>query len=761
MKISSVRIILPFVLFVPHFSAAQVQLEWVDFVKGPTDEYPFDLVVDGLGNSYTAGHFNGAVDFDPGPGVYNLTSTGIVDMFIFKLDANGNFQWAHRFGNFNFTSAWNLDADPSGNILITGFFEDSIDFDPGPGTVELFAVGSRDIFVLKLAPDGSHIWARTFGGFGEDVGTQIVTDDAGKVYLTGYCTGFVIFDSFGGIVTGWGSHDLYVLKLDTDGTFIWVRAVGSFDWDEGWAIAVDPSGNVITTGVYFAPCDFDPGPGDATLTPVGERDIFIQKLDANGNFLWVKNIGGAGVDESYGIDLGNADNIYVTGYFELTADFDPGGGAYPMTSYGQYDAFALKLDPGGSFLWAHQVGGLGFDWGYEIVVDNNTWVYLSGPFSDIAEFDDGPGTETLTSNGYGDIFLARYNLSGSCDWAVQVGGPDDDNFAVLDITSGGKAILGGNYEGLVDFDPGTGTFFDGTDILGDLFVLQLCPTSSGILVESVCDTYTSPTGKILTSTGIYYDTLANSIGCDSIIEISLTVNYTPAANAGPDSVLCDGIALILTGGGTDLYTWDNGVLDNVAFSPPLGTTAYALLAESPSGGCQSTDTVVITVYASPVLVVTPDQSFCPGDSVWLSVSGADTYDWWSGYSALDSIVLAPQSSLVIEVKGFIGNCSDSANVELTIQDCPEVLGNTLTPNGDGLNDFLEILGIENYPGNEVSVLDRWGSIVFHTEDYDNSDESRRWQGMQKSGDVLNAGTYYYVVRHDKYNGQTGWVQLIR
>src|SRR5690606_29098604 len=118
--------------------------------------------------------------------------------------------------------------------------------------------------------------------------------------------------------------DIFVSKLDPNGNFLWAKQMGGTDNDQGISITVDTSGNIYTTGIFRNTVDFDPGAGVYNLTAVVGNDIFISKLDANGNFLWAKQMGSGGNTRSNSIVLDTNGNIYTTGIFQSTADFDPG-----------------------------------------------------------------------------------------------------------------------------------------------------------------------------------------------------------------------------------------------------------------------------------------------------------------------------------------------------------------------------------------------------------------------------------------------------
>jgi hypothetical protein len=203
-----------------------------------------------------------------------------------------------------------------------------------------------------------------------------------------------------------------VLKLSSTGSFGWVSPlVSQTGAGYAWAssLALDGSGNVVAGGVYSGPVDFNPGAGTSTLTTVG--GAFITKLNSNGGLTWVQallkdNTNGSshvGVD---GLVVDGAGNIYATGQFSGTVDFDPGAGTKAKTSVmnaagtaRSYDTYVLKLGAGGSFGWVEAFGGTGTDRGTSLAVDSTGHVHLAGHYQGTVDFDFGPGTHELTTPG--------------------------------------------------------------------------------------------------------------------------------------------------------------------------------------------------------------------------------------------------------------------------------------------------------------------------------------------------------------------------
>ena len=358
---------LALVLFAATISGQNVNFEWVKSIWG-SSQSPFEMdrgqsiTTDVLGNVYTTGwfsDFSGNADFDPGTDTLNLTWAGSTDIFIQKLDPNGNLIWAKSMGGTGSDYGISITNDALGNVYTTGYFEGTVDFDPGAGTLNLTSAGSTDIFVQKLDPNGNLIWAKSMGGTSSDYGNSIATDAIGNVYTTGFFEGSVDFDPGAGTLnlTSAGSYDIFIQKLDSNGNLIWAKSMGGTGSDYGTSITNDALGNMYTTGSFEGTVDFDPGAGTFNLTSAGYNDIFIQKLDPNGNLIWAGSMGGIGTDIGISITTDALGNVCTTGRFRDTADFDPGAGTLNLTSAGDYDIFVQKLDPNGNLIWAKSMGG--------------------------------------------------------------------------------------------------------------------------------------------------------------------------------------------------------------------------------------------------------------------------------------------------------------------------------------------------------------------------------------------------------------------
>jgi hypothetical protein len=554
---------------------------WARTFGGTSGEIAGGIGLDASGNVYTTGNYAGSVDFDPGPGTDILTSVGVSNVFIQKMDANGNYVWARSFGSSYGAGAAAIAMDASGNIHITGTFRGTGDFDPGPGTTTLTSISnSTDIFIQKMDANGNFLWAKSMGSNTTDLVYAITLDAAGNVHTTGTFHNAVDFDPGLGVYTLIGNTDVFVQKLDQNGNFIWARAFSGDMSDYCYAIKVDLSGNVYTTGYYTGTVDFNPGPAVYNKTSVaGEADIFIHKMDANGNFLWARSFGDYYPDSGLGISIDAAGNIYTVGWFYHSIDFDPLPGVYVLTAVGIHDVFIQKMDPAGHFLWAGQLGGGSSDWGTAITTDVSGNIYIIGHFAGTADFDPGPAVYNLTGNGLGDVFVQKM-----CFPTLPVNTTAGAN---LIICEGDSTILSATGNGLVWYSDSVGGNYMGagnvftTPILTDtttfyVFDTTQCSLSrTGITVNvipssitttslSICANQTpySWNAQSLDSTGFYTAIFTGMNGCDSIANLNLTVspcivcvpdftiNYSPFYNSLTESqswIITSGTVLIEAG----------------------------------------------------------------------------------------------------------------------------------------------------------------------------------------------------------------------
>lgn len=358
---------------------------WAKQAGGSGWNFGLGISVDSAGNCYVTGECPSNAIF----GTISLTGNDGQVAFIAKLDNNGNWLWVQQTIGVDCRGS-SIALDGNDNIYVTGSYYDNNSF----GNTTLLSIGSQDIFVAKLDSSGNWIWAKQAGGSNYDHCYGIAVGSNGNIFITGY-----IVDSanFGNItLTCCGETDIFVAKLSSNGDWIWAKHGGGLDGDRGYDIAVDSLGNSYVTGCFFGSASF----GNITLTGNGSREVFIAKLDNNGNWLWVNHPVDTFDGCGKGIAVDDFGNSYVTGCFSGNGSF----GSSTLFNAGIHDIFIAKLDSSGNWLWADRAGGAGYDEGNDIACDNYGDSFTTGFYSDNAIF----GGTTLINEGYDAVFIAKH-----------------------------------------------------------------------------------------------------------------------------------------------------------------------------------------------------------------------------------------------------------------------------------------------------------------------------------------------------------------
>ena len=363
-----------------------------------------------------------------------LTSAGYEDIFLAKYDVGGNHLWSQRFGGPSTDQSWSVSVDSSGNVFVTGSFIGTAEFGGGG----LTSAGAWDIFLAKYDASGAHLWSRRFGGTSDDRSRSVSVDDSGNVFVTGYFYGTSEFG--GGPLTSAGYTDIFLAKYDASGAHLWSQRFGGTSYDRGHSAGVSGSGNVFVTGVFAGTVDFGGGP----LTGADDvHMIFLAKYDASGTHLWSQEFGGY----SSSLSVDGSENVFVTGYFSDTVDL--GGG--PLTSAGGFDVFLAKYDAGGAHLWSQRFGGPGDnDESSCVSADGSGNVFVTGLFMGTADFGGGG----LISAGGWDIFVAKYDAGGAHLWSRGFGDISSDSGKGVGADGSGNVFVTGYFNGTVDFGGG-------------------------------------------------------------------------------------------------------------------------------------------------------------------------------------------------------------------------------------------------------------------------------------------------------------------
>ncbi|MCU0850510.1 MAG: PKD domain-containing protein [Candidatus Thermoplasmatota archaeon] len=362
--------------------------QWVVNAGGGGQDGGASIAVDDEGNSYITGVFYDVAWF----GNTSLTSIGgpaDPDVFVTKIDTNGNWQWAVRGGGYVGDAGYGIAVDEEGNSYVTGHFMWSATF----GLTQLTSQGSADVFVAMLDTNGVWGWAVSGGGSQPDYVCDITVGDDGDLYLTGDFEGSATFGT--DTLTSLGNVDVFIAKLDTAGNWMWARSGGSLSIERGYDIAVDSNNNVYVTGVFLASITF----GTTTLFGMGSWDVYVVKIDSDGTWQWAVSVGSSATEGAWGIAVDHNDHPFICGVFGGVVTI----GESTIISLDSHDVFVATLDDTGTWQWAMSAGGTNWDEGYALTSDKNGSIYVTGYFDGSAFF----GNITLFTQGNYDVFIAK------------------------------------------------------------------------------------------------------------------------------------------------------------------------------------------------------------------------------------------------------------------------------------------------------------------------------------------------------------------
>ena len=470
----------------------------------------------------------------------------------------GTVKWATRLAGTSSDNVNYITSDSSGNIYITGYYSSNpltVYNSNGSTFGTLANAGSNDILVIKYNTTGTAQWAARLGAAGGDIGYGITSDSSGNIYITGSYTSnpLTIYNSDGsffGTLANAGSNDVLVVKYNTTGTAQWATRLGGVGNDQGYRITSDSSGNIYISGVYTSnPLTVYNSDGSTfgTLANAGSNDILVVKYNTTGTAQWATRLGGVGNDQGWGITSDSSGNIYVTGTYAsnpLTIYNSDGSTFGTLAAVGGSDVYVAKYNTTGTAQWATRLTGTGFDEGYDITSDSSGNIYITGSYTSTFTIynSDGSIFGTLGSAGSNDVFVVKYNTTGTVQWATRLGGGATDQGYRIRSDSSGNIYVTGYYNSnpLIVYNSDGSTF--GTTLAwsggNDVFVVRYNTTGDaqwamrfagtgseqgfGITSDSsgniyVTGNYTSNPLTIYNSDGSTFGTLANAGSNDIFI----------------------------------------------------------------------------------------------------------------------------------------------------------------------------------------------------------------------------------------------------
>lgn len=686
---------LVFLLVLIGLKTYSQNLEWaVTFGTYSSDEMVSAITQDASGNIYITGRFSSTADFDPSPNVFNLTSNGWRDVFIAKYTSTGGFVWAKSIGGPFNDSGTGIGINQEGNLVVFGGFYDVVDFDPNGG-VHLMSAGSGlgqgyNSFLLCLDTSGSFLWSKNIGSANsiESV-IDMDFDQNHNICLTGQFNGVdVDFDPGPDTVVMLGNMDVFILKLDSAGNFIWVKSFGeAYHEEDSFAIITDSSNNIYITGFFEDSTDIDPS-NSVHMIYGSDNDSYTLKLDESGSFIWVTTLKSHTDNMGYEMTIDSDQNIYTSGvyYWDTLYGISTLDTLF-VPPYNGQDVYIQKLNPYGDIIW---LKGFGSYYGssdmYDHILDiecQDSSLYITGTNGGWIDFDPDTTSQFIlygnATSGEGDIFVAKFDTSGTFRWANGFYGTDENCGMDLLVSSSNEVFLAGIFTGSIDADPTSDTlWFTGSygNAGADVLLLKIGNCDS-ITIPSTIDSVT-----------------INSTSCCSNDSLVITVygqlNDDDSWIAVIDS--CNGIVA-------------NSSQSNQLYVAPQDTTTFYITTDAKCNPAPTCHT--ITCYSIPISYNTINVSTCNNYTV---PSGNTTYYSSGVYS--DTLINFLGCDSIISIQLDIQNSSDTFDLIV----CDSLIspsGNQVYySNGTYLDTIPNSLGCDSLITLNLTIISIDTSIVY-------------------------------------------------
>ncbi|MCB0766542.1 MAG: T9SS type A sorting domain-containing protein [Flavobacteriales bacterium] len=418
------------------------------------------------GHAFIIGRHNGPLDYDPGEGENIHTTSGISSYtaFMIELDADGGYVGDLRLSSTAGVGISHCHFDAEGNMYVSGSFSGTLDIDPADDSEFLLtSTNGNDAYFMKLGPARELVWGYRIGGTNSDGASSITTDADGDVYICGNYSFTVDFDPGPGTesLTGGGQSNTYLLKLDANGAFQWVRKWHSqFFFISLSRVIVHPNGDLYALGYWTGELDFDPEAGEAIHdTPDNYSDAMILRMTTDGSYLDAYRLQGTDLQTPSSMVLASNGDLLLSGTMRGSMDIDPGEGQTVLTATGtSTDGWMARLTQNGELVWGHQFGGPDTDQVFNIMEDAFGNINCLGSFIGEVDLDPTAGVALFNADLFWDVCLLTFDPAGDFLGALHYGAGEDaqtDANGSAAMTDG-SILFGGRGFGPCDLDPGPG-----------------------------------------------------------------------------------------------------------------------------------------------------------------------------------------------------------------------------------------------------------------------------------------------------------------
>ncbi len=676
-------------------------------VQGTANVIAQDAARDASGNYYIVGDINGTADFDPSASVFNVSSgTANRKAFIAKYDQNFNFLSVNTFTATNYSSFESIKIDAAGKIYLGGYFWGTQDFDFGAGVAnETSATTGSNMFVMY---DSNLNLLNRFVNFGR-FRTLCEVDNSGNIYLAGTFDSNTDFDPSASTYTlnTAGGYDVYVAKYNSSMALQWVGQIGNSNSESVKQLKLDVFGNPIIVGKFSGTVDFDISSTSAYTLAAVATDEFLVRISSIGSFNWARyyqlsNLSINAYGDYVNVDANN--NIYYTGAFNGTKNFNNGGTAFNMVATGDVDGFVEKLDNTGAQQWCFRFGGStpGFNYtgGHCISVENSGQINLIGSMRVVNDFDPSPydSTSTAPFGSFYNSFIAKYNQLKT----LTVATPSlcAGNTLTVPYSINGTCNAGNIFT--AQLSDATGSF------ASPVSIGTISATSSGTINATVPSTVAYGTNyrvRVVSSNPVQKGERNNS---------NILINNAPSVLSSPSSkTVCinsnTSFTSAVSSNSTTAQWYFNSSPVSTATMATISLPSVQILNAgnyylTATNGCGSTNSNTVTLTVNnPSITVSGLLSVCAGQSTTLTAAGVVNYSWNTGSNS-PSITATPASNTNYTVTGADAQgCIDTETLTVVLNALPTVsvsTSNAIICTGE--TSTLTATGANTYSWNTTS-----------------------------------------------------------
>ncbi len=604
------------------FTLTFLLYQFVNFTS--FSQLTYQKTISGLGVDYA----NCVHNTDDGGSIIvgrtNSFGAGNDDVYVLKLDSDGNEIWEKTIGSNGLERGESIISTLDGGYLIVG--------------TKVSAGLQEQFYLIKTDSVGNVLWEKTYGGNSIDYGKKVIQLSDSSYVVSGTTSSY-----------GSGQNDFYIIKVDQLGNLLFTKTIGGSQNELLWDMILTSDNKIVLCG--------------STISfGAGNNDGYLVNLDLNGNLNWAKTYGlnfsdrffcitetsdngfvlggasssaGAGSDDWWVLkttSLGIVESSIIYGgssadqLYDIVQNPDNSYSLFGYSlSYGPSgNAMLMNTDSNGNMLWTKVYGGTSYSIGLSFIPINSGFL-LTG----------------WTGISNENMFLIQTNSNGTSGCNEISVFPNQSSFIPTSMTAGLSSIGGSvavafstsnvpsftkttlctscpsTFENIfvnacISYMAPSGSIHTSSEIFNDTIPnaagcdsiitinLTINQNTFSTISMSACGSFTAPDGQVYTTSGNYTAIIPNSAGCDSTISINLTINAIPNISAGVDQTVCEGALVTLNASGGSVYTWDNSVINGVSFPPPIGINEYVVSGVSVNG-CTNTDTVTVTVNALPLV----------------------------------------------------------------------------------------------------------------------------------------------------------------